>query len=191
MDKLHILDTDKAQGLAQVGLLMIQTSAGVDTTAGGQDKGALALQQAFGALLAILEGHPGTQHMVEPGLEGAGDGEVVHGGGQHQHVGGQQFIGQGIGQRQGRTLGLALLLGRGHPAAEQVAIQMRHLVHGQITHLDLVARVGGLPVGDKLFGKLTGDRTLLTGAAFDNQDLGHAVCSIVGSNCRWAQLTNA
>jgi hypothetical protein len=66
-------------------------------------------------------------------------------------------------------LGRALLRGRGHPAAQQVGIQVGHLIDGQVAHLDLIARVGGLPVGDKLRGELARYRTLLAGAAFDYQ----------------------
>jgi len=118
--------------------------------------------------------------VIEPSLQGAGDGEVVHRRGQHQHISGQQLIGEQVGQRQRSLLGFTLLPGRRHPAAQQVGVQMRHLINRKVTHLDLIRRIGSLPVGDKLRSQLTRNRTLLTGAAFNYQDVCHVVCSIEG-----------
>ncbi|MCY1182785.1 hypothetical protein D9M73_233610 [compost metagenome] len=50
---------------------------------------------------------------------------------------------------------------------------MRDRFDGQVADLDLVGRIGGLPLGDEIAGQLAGYGTLLTGTAFDNQDAGH------------------
>ncbi|MNT39299.1 hypothetical protein D3C72_1755300 [compost metagenome] len=111
--------------------------------------------------------------MVEPGLKGARDGEVVHGRGHDQHVGGQQFFGEQVGAFQGGLLARALLVGGLHPAPQQVGIEVRHLVDGEVADLDLIGRMGALPLGDEVLGQLAGNGTLLAGAAFDNQYAGH------------------
>ncbi|MCY1534104.1 hypothetical protein D9M68_694620 [compost metagenome] len=128
----------------------------------------------------VLEGDAGTQHMVQPGFQGAGDGEVVHRRGQHQDIGGQHFIGKDVGECQRGLFRLALLLCRGHPAAQQVGVQVWYLLDCQVANLDSISRVSGLPMRDELLGELAGNRTLLAGAAFDYQNLRHWICSIEG-----------
>ncbi|MNH16670.1 hypothetical protein D3C79_763190 [compost metagenome] len=154
---------------------MVAGGAGVDAASGGQDDGALAGQQALRAGRGVLERDASAQHMVQPGLEGAGDGEVVHRCGHHQHIGRQQFIGQFVGSGQGVQFGRAALFLRLHPATEQVGVQVRHRGHGQVAHGDLVSRVGSLPLLDEVTGQLTGNGILLAGAAFDDQYAGHGV----------------
>ncbi|MNC19958.1 hypothetical protein D3C75_678980 [compost metagenome] len=145
----------------------------MNTAAGSQDDGALAGQQALRAGGGVLEGDAGTQHVVQPGLEGAGDGEVVHRRSHHQHVGGEHFIGQFVGAGQGVQFGSTALFFGLHPATQQVGVQVRHRVHGQVAHTDLIGRVGGLPLLDEITGQLTGNGILLAGAAFDDQYAGH------------------
>ncbi|MNC47715.1 hypothetical protein D3C75_967930 [compost metagenome] len=123
--------------------------------------------------------------MVQPGLQGAWDGEVVHRRSQHQYIGGQHFVGQfvGAGQRL-QLVAVALLFGL-HPATEQVGIQVRHRVDGQVAQGDLVARMGGLPLADEVTGQLPGDRTLLAGAAFDYEYTGHGLPPSANVVSRW------
>ncbi|MNO68064.1 hypothetical protein D3C76_588840 [compost metagenome] len=116
MDERHVVDADEAHDLAQVGFLVIRGAAGVDPAASGQYVSALAAEQALRAGFGVLEGHAGTQHVVEPGLKGARDGEVVHRRGHHQYVGGEQLISQFVGTIQRRLLVGVALLGRLHPA---------------------------------------------------------------------------
>ncbi|MNE72276.1 hypothetical protein D3C80_1682020 [compost metagenome] len=69
----------------------------------------------------------------------------------------------------------ALLTGRGHPATQQVGVQVRYLLDRQVADLDLIGWVNSLPLGDELLGELTRNRALLAGAAFDYQNIGHVV----------------
>src|SRR5690606_23999979 len=105
--------------------------------------------------------------------QGAGNGEVVHRRGQHQHVGGQQFVGQQVGTGGRGALDVALLLGGLHPATEQGGVQVRHRLDGQVADLHLILRVGLAPLGDEVAGQLAGNGTFLAGAAFDYEDTGH------------------
>lgn len=43
VDEGDVVDADEAQHLAQIGFLVIETTAGVDPAAGGENEGALAL----------------------------------------------------------------------------------------------------------------------------------------------------
>ncbi|MNL56321.1 hypothetical protein D3C87_1798070 [compost metagenome] len=113
--------------------------------------------------------------MVEPGFQGAGDRKVVHGRGHDQYIGGEQFVGQLVGAFQGRLFDVAALLGGFHPATQQVDVQMRHRLDGQVPDGDLVIRVSGFPLADEGLGQLTGNRVLLTGTAFDDQNAGHGM----------------
>ncbi|MOA21612.1 hypothetical protein D3C78_1421140 [compost metagenome] len=152
---------------------MVQRAAGVDAAAAGQDDGALAAEQALRAVLGVLEGDAGAQHVVQPGFQGAGDAEVVHRRRQDQHVRCQQFFGQQIGALQRGGLAFAVLIDRLHPATQQIGVQVRHLLDSQVADGDLVGRMGGLPLGEEVAGQLAGNGTFLTGTAFDNQDAGH------------------
>jgi hypothetical protein len=78
-------------------------------------------------------------------------------------------------ERSRNLFDVAALIGRLHPATQQVDVQVRHRVDGQVTHGDLILRVSGLPLFDEGLGQLTGNRVLLTGAAFDDQNAGHGM----------------
>ncbi|MCY1183306.1 hypothetical protein D9M73_239140 [compost metagenome] len=52
---------------------------------------------------------------------------------------------------------------------------MRHRIDGQVPDSDLVIRVSGFPLTDERLGQLTGNRVLLTGTAFDDQNAGHGM----------------
>src|SRR5690606_34895327 len=93
--------------------------------------------------------------------------------GQDQYISGLQFGGQFVGAHQRRLLGRALLLGRLHPAAQQIAVQVRDRLLAEIPNLNAVAAMSDFPLLDKGFGKLTGYRTLLAGTAFDDEYTGH------------------
>ena len=92
---------------------------------------------------------------------------------QHQHISRQQLVGQLVGKRQRGFFSLGLLLARGHPATQQGGIEVRHRLGSHIANLNLISRMRSLPVGDELLGQLAGYRTLLAGAAFDNENTGH------------------
>ena len=94
VNELDVVDPDECHDLTQVGFLVIGGAPGIDAATSGQHIGTLASEQALRAGFGVFEGHAGTQHMVQPGFQGARDGEVVHRRGHHQHVGGQQLIGQ-------------------------------------------------------------------------------------------------
>ena len=68
MDEGDVVDTDEGHDLTQVGFLVIAAAAGVDPAASGQHIGALAAEQALRTGFGVLEGHTGTQYMVEPGF---------------------------------------------------------------------------------------------------------------------------
>ena len=53
---------------------------------------------------------------------------------------------------------------------------MRYRLHRQITDLYLILRMGSLPLRNELLGQLTRYRTLLAGAAFNNENTGHGCC---------------
>src|SRR5207237_571293 len=59
----------------------------------------LAAGQAHGALLGVLEGAAGLRDAVDPGLQLAGDGEVVHGRAHDDDVRGQELAHQLLGNR--------------------------------------------------------------------------------------------
>ncbi|MNG03611.1 hypothetical protein D3C84_867000 [compost metagenome] len=173
MDEGDIGDADKTQRLTQIGLLLIERAAGIDTATSGQDKGTLALEQALGSFCGVLEGDPGAQHMIQPGFQRAGNGEVVHRRAQHQHIRRQQLVSKLIRAPQRCLLGGTLLRSRLHPATEQLDIQVRHRLARQIADRHCVLRMRLLPVLDELGHQLTGYRTLLTDTAFNHQNIGH------------------
>ncbi|MNN65527.1 hypothetical protein D3C81_1810360 [compost metagenome] len=111
--------------------------------------------------------------MIQPGLEGAGNRKVVHRRRQHQDIRGQQLVSELIGAQQRRLLGSTLLGNRLHPAAQQVGIQMRNRVAGQIADGHLILWMCLLPLSDELGSQLPGYRALLTDTAFDYENLGH------------------
>ena len=93
----------------------------------------------------------------------------------------------GLGRFILTCIGLSLLLGGLHPAAQQGFIQMRHGLPGQITDRQLILRMDGLPAGNEIGRQLTGYGAFLTGTAFNHENTGHLTHSI-GFGLRWSKI---
>ena len=107
-DERDVGDADEAEQRAKMGLLRVhrlRRSLAVETAPAQDDDGALALQQALRAGLAVAERHAGPQHVVEPGLQGRGDAEIVHGRADDDRVGGLEFGDELVRECLGRGLG--------------------------------------------------------------------------------------
>ena len=77
----------------QIGLDMLEAVAGlVEAAARNGDDHALVAGQAFGAVGAIAEGLAGHGDAVDPRLELARDGEIIHRRADHDRVGGKEFV---------------------------------------------------------------------------------------------------
>src|SRR5712664_2090006 len=80
-EKLHVRNAHESQQISKMRLLGIHRlcrTLAVETTAGLDDDGALALEQPHGAAFAVLKGDPCAQHVVKPSLQSRGDTEIVH-----------------------------------------------------------------------------------------------------------------
>ena len=121
--------------------LGVQRGARILTAARRQYQRALAFHQAHRAVLGIPKCLAGTQHTIEPGLELAGDAEVVQRHGQHDEIVRQEFLDQRIGTRRQIVLVGVALGGIGHPAAHLLAVEVRKIERHDIAlgELDIVA----------------------------------------------------
>ena len=136
-------------------------AGGVHAATGGSHDHGLATGQAHGALVGVLEGAAGLRQAVDPGLELAGDGEVVQRRANHDHVGGQELAHQRLGQ----GVFIAFHLGRSGLAGaetQRLGRQVRRRLLCQVQVLHGGARVGGLPGGHGAGGQLAG-HGLITG----------------------------
>src|SRR2546425_1131583 len=96
---MHVRDADESEDGAKVGLLEVELPGGpfrIDAAARDHDDGPLALQQAFGAFLAVGKGAPGAHDVVDPRLQAGRQTEVVHGDGEHDDVGRDELVHQRV-----------------------------------------------------------------------------------------------
>ena len=96
----------------------------VETATCNDDDRPLALEQTFGTGLAVAEGAPGPQHMVEPGFKRRRNAEIVHRRADDDRVGLLHFGDQSIGQSARRLLRVRHRVLAAH-SAEGFARQMR------------------------------------------------------------------
>src|SRR6267154_764994 len=96
---VYVRDADESEDRAKVGLLEIELprgAFGIDAAAGDHDDGLFALEQAFGAFLAVRKGAPGAHDMVDPRLQAGGQSEVVHGNREHNDIGCCELVHQRV-----------------------------------------------------------------------------------------------
>jgi len=86
----------KPKDAAQIAFNMLEGgrrhARAIKTAARNRDDHALVARQPFGAGGGIAEGLAGDRDAVDPGLELAGDAEIVHGRADDDDVGGQEFL---------------------------------------------------------------------------------------------------
>jgi hypothetical protein len=129
--------------------------------------------QAHGAFVGVLEGTADLRNAVNPGLELAGDGEVVQRCAHDDHVGGQELRHQGFGHGVFTLLRVAQGGVGGHAETQRFGRQVGRRVNGQVQVADFGAGVAGAPGGHDLGGELAGNRVAAQDAGVDVKKLGH------------------
>ena len=114
----------------------------------------------------------GPQHVVEPGLQGRGHAEIVHGRPDDEGIGGLEFgdqlVRQGSGGGLGRVAGLASAQRRGG-----VDGQVRNGIAAEIPGDDPQGGIMGAQAGDGFRDELAGHGGFAEGAAGDHESCGH------------------
>ena len=171
--EFHVVDADEGEHLAQVGLDEVAAAVdGMLAAVGRRDDHLLAAGQANRAVLGVAEGLAGDRDAIDPGLELAGDGEVVHRRADYHDVGGEELF-----QRTRGTGGLG-----GVGLGQAGAVEMGQGVFaGQVAMLDLQARVGLQPAADD------GRRQAAAGRVVA-EDAGIEVQELHGVSVRWAAV---
>ena len=148
MDESHVRKTYQAQDPAPAGHLenrllpaghrQRRAAAGKngDHLLGGRD-------ETFPSLIGIAERLAGTSDLVDPGLKGRRDREVMQRYAEHDDVGRQHFVGERVRQREHLPLGVCACglggLSRFNPRLAQIG----NRAVGQIALDDVAIRVGG------------------------------------------------
>ena len=171
----HVGDAEEAEHRLQVALLVLHRTAGfaagvLAATGGGHDH-RLAAGQTLGPGGGVAEGAAGLGHAIDPGLELAGDAEVVQRRPDDHHVGGQELADQGFGDDVLSPL-CRTEFGPGRLAeAQRVGIQVRRCIQRQVEVLDHRLRVAGHPVAHDVAREPARDRGLAEDAGVDVQEL--------------------
>ena len=113
------------------------------------------------------------RNAVDPGLELAGDGEVVEGRTHHDHVRSEELRDQGFRHGVFALLRIGQDCVGGHAKAQRFGRQVAGGIDGQVQVADFGARVGGAPGSDDLGGELAGNRVAAKNAGVDVKKLGH------------------
>jgi hypothetical protein len=138
---------------------------GVDAAAGDDEGHLSALGEAF---VAGGEGLADADDVVDPGLEDGGDGEVVHGGGDDDLVGGKELRNELVGDLEGGFLLRRVLVGGGVGAGDPREVNEGEGGLGEVADDD-VAVMGLLPLLGELGGELAGDGVFAAWAGVDLQ----------------------
>src|SRR6185295_8688 len=99
-NEFRILDADEAEHPAQVSFEMFadrgRRAGPIEAATRDRDDDALVAGQTFDALRRVFERLARDQDAVDPGLELAWDGEIVHGRAEHDDVCGQKLFQHGL-----------------------------------------------------------------------------------------------
>ncbi len=140
-------DAEETQHGAQVAFVgRAGRLAGMHATGGGDDHHFLVAGQANRAVLGVAEGLAGDRDAIDPGLELAGDGEVVHRRADYHDVGGEELFQHFFTHRDFMLQRGIAQLRRGAAGGQGQGGEMRHRVGGQVAVGD-VKPVFVLPPG--------------------------------------------
>ena len=99
-NEFGVLHADEAEHPAQIGFEVFadrrRRTGAIKSAARDRDDDALVAGEAFDARRAVLEGLARHQDAVDPGLELARNGKIVHRRAQHHDVGGQKLFQHGL-----------------------------------------------------------------------------------------------
>ena len=180
MDEGDVLQADEAQHAPEVGLVKIHALAGttaVDAAAARHHEDPLVLEQADGPLGPVAEGAARPDDMVDPGLEGRGDGKIVHRHGEENDVGRLDFLDETIGKRRRFTLFRRALLRGGQGSAQDRAGEVGDGLGHEIALDDTRAGMVALPGLDEVETQRPGLGILAQDARGDEEKLAHDSCS--------------
>ncbi len=166
------------QDQAEVGDLLVVGfvggSGGIRAAAGGDDGCLLAFEETFVAAFGRRgEGLADTDNVVDPGLEGGGHGEVVHGGGDQDVVGCVDLADELIGDAEGGPVLSGVLVGCGVRAADPLQIDEGEVRCGEVAGGDLGVGMVPLPIGKELFAETAGEGVVAAGADVKLEKMRH------------------
>src|SRR6266849_634662 len=108
MDERDIRQPDETEDVAQIRFLVVVLlgrSAGAESAATrSEDHYLLSLQNSFCTSGAVKDRAADTDDLIDPGLQGSGNRQVVHGGADHNRVSSQQLFDQRLGNGESLPL---------------------------------------------------------------------------------------
>src|SRR6266849_5834410 len=135
MDEGDVIEADKTQYRAQIGLLEVQAArralAAVDAAPAGDDEDLLALEQPLGTRRGVAEGSPGAGEVVDPRLQGRRDRKVVHRRGDDDDIRRLDLRDNRVGAGGDLALTRRALFLRERPGGNGLLGQMRHRLRTQ------------------------------------------------------------